>query len=246
MASLTQWRWVWANSGRWWRTGKPGVLQSMCRVRSHTLLSYWIFLRIYSFLRIMLEVLDNNNKIITDTNYWILALLNRCFHSYNILLFSCSVLSDFLWSHGLRPTRLPGPSPFPRVCSNYCPSSWWCHPTISSSVIPCPLAFNQSQRVGHDWTTKHAPFSSIPFIFIYYYYYFELCIKFYLEQNEDFNPGDSISDSSEKLLQSGSGGKSIYKVLVKGEFNTMKHSFYKRFFVSHEDLITPWRDLLFL
>ena len=29
MASLTQWTWVWANSGRWWRTGKPGVLQSM-------------------------------------------------------------------------------------------------------------------------------------------------------------------------------------------------------------------------
>ena len=36
-----------------------------------------------------------------------------------------------------------------------------------------------------------------------------------------------------------SGGKSIYKVLVKGEFNTMKHSFYKRFFVSHEDLMSP-------
>ena len=35
------------------------------------------------------------------------------------------------------------------------------------------------------------------------------------------------------------GGKSIYKVLVKGEFNTMKHSFYKRFFVSHEDLMSP-------
>ena len=41
--------------------------------------------------------------------------------------------------------------------------------------------------------------------------------------------GGSISDSSERLLQRGSGGKSIYKVLVKGEFNTMKHSIYKRF-----------------
>ena len=47
-----------------------------------------------------------------------------------------------------------------------------------------------------------------------------------------------ISDSFERLLQSGSGRESIYKVLVKGEFNTMKHSFYKRFFVSHEDLIS--------
>ena len=36
-----------------------------------------------------------------------------------------------------------------------------------------------------------------------------------------------------------SRGRSIYKVLVKGEFNTIKHSFYKRFFASHEDLMSP-------
>ena len=47
-------------------------------------------------------------------------------------------------------------------------------------------------------------------------------------QSEDCSPGGSISDSSERLLQRSSGGKSIYKVLVKGEFNTMKHSFYTR------------------
>ena len=41
-------------------------------------------------------------------------------------------------------------------------------------------------------------------------------------------------------------GKVNYKVLVKGEFNTMKHSFYKRLFASHEDLISPWRDLVLL
>ena len=40
MASSTQWTWVWANSGRWWRTGKPGVLQSM-RSQSQTRLSEW-------------------------------------------------------------------------------------------------------------------------------------------------------------------------------------------------------------
>ena len=49
--------------------------------------------------------------------------------------------------------------------------------------------------------------------------------------NEDCSPGGSISNSSERLLQSGSGGKSIYKVLVKGDFNAMKHSF--------EDLMSP-------
>ena len=70
------------------------------------------------------------------------------------------------------------------------------------------------------------------------YVQLESCeLKFYLGQNEDCSLGGSISDSSERLLQSSSGGKSMYKVLVKGEFNTMKHSIYKKFFVSHEDLI---------
>ena len=64
-------------------------------------------------------------------------------------------------------------------------------------------------------------------------------VKFYWGQNEDCSPRGSISDSSERLLQRSSGGKSIYKVLVKGEFNTIKHSFYKRFFASHEDLMSP-------
>ena len=50
--------------------------------------------------------------------------------------FSCSVLSDFLWSHGLQHARPPCPSLTPRVYSNSCPSSRWCHPTISYSVIP--------------------------------------------------------------------------------------------------------------
>ena len=58
-------------------------------------------------------------------------------------------------------------------------------------------------------------------------------------QNEDCSLGGSISDSSETLLQSSSGRKSIYEVLVKWEFNTMKHSFYKRVFISHEDMVSP-------
>ena len=39
-------------------------------------------------------------------------------------------------THGLQHARLPCPSPTPRACSNSCPSNQWCHPTISSSVIP--------------------------------------------------------------------------------------------------------------
>ena len=53
-----------------------------------------------------------------------------------LLMFSHSVMSDSLWPHGLWHTRLPYPLPSPRVCSNSCPMSQWCHPTISSSVIP--------------------------------------------------------------------------------------------------------------
>ena len=49
--------------------------------------------------------------------------------------FSCSVTSDSLQPHGLQHTRPPCPSPTPRVYSNSCPLSQWCHSTISSSVI---------------------------------------------------------------------------------------------------------------
>ena len=45
-------------------------------------------------------------------------------------------MSDSLRSHGLQHTRLPCPSPSLRACSNSCPLNWWCHPTISFSVIP--------------------------------------------------------------------------------------------------------------
>jgi len=50
--------------------------------------------------------------------------------------FSRSVMSDSLKHHGLQKTRPLRPSPIPRACPNSCPLSWWCHPTISSSVIP--------------------------------------------------------------------------------------------------------------
>ena len=50
--------------------------------------------------------------------------------------FTHSVLSDSLQRHGLQQVRLPCLSPTPRACSNSCPSSQWCLPTISSSVIP--------------------------------------------------------------------------------------------------------------
>ena len=50
--------------------------------------------------------------------------------------FSRSVMSDSLRPHGLQHARLPYPSPTPRACSDSCPLSQWCYPTISSSVSP--------------------------------------------------------------------------------------------------------------
>ena len=59
--------------------------------------------------------------------------------------FSRSVVSSSLQPHRLQHARLPCPSPTPRACSNLCPLSWWCHPTISSSVVPfCLQSFPAS------------------------------------------------------------------------------------------------------
>ena len=60
------------------------------------------------------------------------------FGQINLVLswFSHLIVSDSLWPHGLLHAQLPCPSLSPGACSNSCPSSWWCHPTISSSVIP--------------------------------------------------------------------------------------------------------------
>ena len=56
--------------------------------------------------------------------------------AFSSVQFSHSVLSDNLQSHGLQHTSLPCLSPTPGAYSNSCPSSRWCHPTISSSVVP--------------------------------------------------------------------------------------------------------------
>ena len=53
-----------------------------------------------------------------------------------IVQFSRSVVSDSFWLLGLQYAGLPCPSPIPGACPNLCPSSQWCHPAISSSVVP--------------------------------------------------------------------------------------------------------------
>ena len=71
-----------------------------------------------------------------------------------LFFFSCSVMSDSLCPHGLQDCRLPCLSTSPRVCSNSCPSSWWFHTTISSSVISffsCLQTFLASGAIPMSW-----------------------------------------------------------------------------------------------
>ena len=67
-----------------------------------------------------------------ETNTFIHMILSRA----SSVQFSCSVMSNTLWPHGLQHARPLCPSSAPGVYSNLCSLTWWCHLTISSSVIP--------------------------------------------------------------------------------------------------------------
>ena len=76
------------------------------------------------------------------------AFLTRCSKVSGSAQFSRSVVSDSLWPHESQHARPPCPSPTSRVHSNSCPSSWWCHPAILSSVVPfssCPQSLPASE-----------------------------------------------------------------------------------------------------
>ena len=64
------------------------------------------------------------------------------------LLFSRSVMSDYLLPHRLQHASFPCPSPSPRACSNSCPLSWWCCPTISPSVALFSSCFQSFPASG--------------------------------------------------------------------------------------------------
>ena len=77
-------------------------------------------------------------------NKWKMRRISAKFLKKNpdryLLLYSHSVVSDYLWPHGLQQARLPCPSPTPIAYSNSCRFSQWCLPTISSSVVPRKLS----------------------------------------------------------------------------------------------------------
>ena len=81
-----------------------------------------------------------------DTQYHL--LLEKCRALLSSVQFSHLVVSDSLRPHKSQHARPACPSPTPRVHSDSCPSSWWCHPAISSSVVPfssCPQSLPASE-----------------------------------------------------------------------------------------------------
>ena len=84
----------------------------------------------------------------THAAHLLLLVCICCFLCLQSVQFSCSVVSDSLRPHESQHTRPPCSSPTPGVHSNSCPSSQWCHPGISSSVIPfssCPQSLPASE-----------------------------------------------------------------------------------------------------
>ena len=94
-------------------------------------------------------------------HFTLLQWLSKCelWVQFTSFEFSRSVVSDSLQPHGLQHTRLPCSSPAPGACSNSCPSSWWCHPTISSchpllllpSIFPSIRVFSNESVLCIRW-----------------------------------------------------------------------------------------------
>ena len=86
----------------------------------------------------------------TEVVDWMLKLSNGTWKSnaVNLVQFSRSVVSDSLRPHESQHSSPPCPSPTPGVYPNPCPLSWWCHPTISSSVVPFSSCLKSFQVSG--------------------------------------------------------------------------------------------------
>ena len=117
-----------------------------------------------------LDLKDKYNCQICIAPYLIKA--NSHSVQFSSVQFSCSVGSDSLWPHELQHARPPWPSPTPGVHSNSCPSSQWCHPAISSSVVPfssCPQSLPASESfpmsqlfAWGDQSTRASASASVP------------------------------------------------------------------------------------
>ena len=100
----------------------------------------WVWRRL---LRVPWTARRSNQAILKEINSeysleGLMLMLKRQYFGYLMgrAVVVHSVVTNSLWPHGLQHARLPCPLPPSRACSNSCPLSQWCHPTISSSAIP--------------------------------------------------------------------------------------------------------------
>ena len=84
----------------------------------------------------LLPLPSDNGWKLHDCSTFLFRILTVLKTNLLVVLFSHQVVSSSLRPHGLQHARLPCPLPSPRVCSNSCPLSQWCHPNISSSLAP--------------------------------------------------------------------------------------------------------------
>ena len=92
--------------------------------------------------------------MLSGLSFWVTMTVFPPFLLPSLVKFSHTVVSDSLWPHGLQHARPPCPSRIPGVYSNPCPLNRWCHPTISSSVIPffsCLQSFPESGSFPMSW-----------------------------------------------------------------------------------------------
>ena len=140
--SLSKFSWSW-----WWTGSLACCSPWGCRAGPNwvTELMDWNFKLCTNVERYQKAIKTLQQLLIHDQSCWSIYLTcsnhadTRYYHPCNPQgISSVQPLScvQFLWAHGLQHVRPPCPSPTPGVYSNSCPLSWWCHPSISSSVDP--------------------------------------------------------------------------------------------------------------
>ena len=146
-----------------WHAAIHGIAKSQTRLSDWSDLIWyynWHIIYILMELEFVITALSSplNSKLIKinyvfDLYCWISPKLSIF---KLLLLFSWSSVSDSLPPHGLQHTRLPCPSLFPGACSDSCPLSRWCHPTISSSITPFSSCLQSFPFYCFSWTIKKA------------------------------------------------------------------------------------------
>ena len=128
-------QWAREHSGQWWQGQRSSVAHHM---DLYTLRPTWPHLPLRTPSAPSRDQPSvQSPPVFTSPSLFVCVLLFCEFSLYQFssVQFSHSVMSNSLWPHGLQHARRPCPSPTPEACSNSCPLSRWCHPTISSSVI---------------------------------------------------------------------------------------------------------------